>query len=69
MSYRDELRGQYIYCQTLAVNSPQGRVALYNVPGIPYPFTGWLPEPMFASTAMALSPVTVVTNANRLRYF
>ncbi|WP_394708776.1 heavy metal translocating P-type ATPase [uncultured Desulfobulbus sp.] len=48
---------------------------IYNVIGIPlaaglfYPFTGWLLEPMFASAAMALSSVTVVTNANRLRFF
>ena len=48
---------------------------VYNVIGIPlaaglfYPLTGWLLEPMFASAAMALSSVTVVTNANRLRFF
>ena len=48
---------------------------IYNVIGIPlaaglfYPLTGWLLEPMFASAAMALSSVTVVTNANRLRFF
>lgn len=48
---------------------------IYNVTGIPlaagllYPFTGWLLDPMFASAAMALSSVTVVTNANRLRFF
>ena len=48
---------------------------IYNVIGLPlaaglfYPFTGWLLEPMFASAAMALSSVTVVTNANRLRFF
>jgi len=48
---------------------------IYNIIGIPlaaglfYPFTGWLLEPMFASAAMALSSVTVVTNANRLRFF
>lgn len=48
---------------------------MYNVIGIPlaagvfYPFTGWLLQPMFASAAMALSSVTVVTNANRLRFF
>ena len=48
---------------------------IYNVVGIPlaagvlYPFTGWMLEPMFASAAMALSSVTVVTNANRLRFF
>jgi Cu+-exporting ATPase len=48
---------------------------IYNVLGIPlaaglfYPLTGWLLPPMFASAAMALSSVTVVTNANRLRFF
>jgi len=48
---------------------------IYNVIGIPlaagvlYPLTGWLLPPMFASAAMALSSVTVVTNANRLRLF
>ena len=48
---------------------------LYNILGIPlaaglfFPFTGWLLHPMFASAAMALSSVTVVSNANRLRFF
>ncbi|HID46655.1 MAG TPA: copper-translocating P-type ATPase [Chromatiaceae bacterium] len=48
---------------------------IYNVTGIPlaagvlYPLTGWMLEPMFASAAMALSSVTVVSNANRLRFF
>ncbi|MCB1758400.1 MAG: heavy metal translocating P-type ATPase [Gammaproteobacteria bacterium] len=48
---------------------------IYNVLGIPlaaglfYPLTGWLLPPMFASAAMALSSVTVVSNANRLRFF
>ncbi len=48
---------------------------IYNGIGIPlaagvfYPFTGWLLHPMFASAAMALSSVTVVSNANRLRLF
>jgi Cu+-exporting ATPase len=48
---------------------------VYNIVGIPlaaglfYPFTGWLLHPMFASAAMALSSVTVVSNANRLRFF
>lgn len=48
---------------------------VYNLIGIPmaagllYPVTGWLLPPMFASAAMAMSSVTVVVNANRLRFF
>jgi Cu+-exporting ATPase len=48
---------------------------IYNVVGIPiaagimYPFTGLLLNPMIAGAAMALSSVTVVSNANRLRFF
>ncbi|MCK5889405.1 MAG: copper-translocating P-type ATPase [Methylococcales bacterium] len=47
---------------------------LYNTIGIPvaagvlYPFFGILLSPMFAGAAMAMSSVTVVTNANRLRW-
>ena len=48
---------------------------IYNSIGIPiaagilFPFTDMLLSPMIASAAMALSSVTVVTNANRLRWF
>ncbi|HHJ39656.1 MAG TPA: copper-translocating P-type ATPase [Methylothermaceae bacterium] len=47
---------------------------IYNISAIPvaagllYPFFGILLNPMIAGAAMALSSVTVVTNANRLRY-
>lgn len=48
---------------------------IYNSLGIPvaagilYPFMGILLNPMIAGAAMAMSSVTVVTNANRLRFF
>jgi len=48
---------------------------IYNVLGIPvaagvlYPLTGLMLNPMIAGAAMAMSSVTVVSNANRLRWF
>lgn len=48
---------------------------IYNTLGIPvaagllYPFTGLLLNPMIAGAAMALSSVSVVTNALRLKFF
>ncbi len=48
---------------------------VYNSLGIPvaagllFPFTGMLLSPVIAGAAMAMSSVTVVSNANRLRWF
>jgi Cu+-exporting ATPase len=48
---------------------------IYNGLGIPvaagilYPVIGVLLNPVIAGAAMALSSLTVVTNANRLRFF
>jgi Cu+-exporting ATPase len=47
----------------------------YNAIGLPvaagvlYPFSGIVLSPMIAAGAMALSSISVVTNANRLRHF
>jgi len=48
---------------------------IYNVAGVPiaagilYPFFGILLSPVIAGAAMAFSSLTVVSNANRLRWF
>lgn len=48
---------------------------IYNALGIPlaagvlFPLTGLLLTPVFAGAAMAMSSVTVVSNANRLRWY
>jgi Cu+-exporting ATPase len=48
---------------------------IYNMVGVPfaagilYPFFGLLLSPVIAGAAMAFSSLTVVTNANRLRFF
>lgn len=48
---------------------------LYNALGLPiamgvlYPFFGILLSPMLAALAMSFSSVTVVTNANRLKWW
>ena len=48
---------------------------IYNVAGVPfaagilYPFFGLLLSPVIAGAAMAFSSLTVVSNANRLRFF
>lgn len=48
---------------------------IYNIVGIPlaagvlYPFFGLLLSPVIAGAAMAFSSLTVVSNANRLRFF
>ena len=47
---------------------------IYNVAGVPvavgilYPFIGVLLNPVIAGAAMSFSSLTVVTNANRLRF-
>jgi Cu+-exporting ATPase len=46
---------------------------IYNAIGVPlaagvlYPFVGWLVSPIWASAAMTLSSLSVITNALRLR--
>lgn len=48
---------------------------IYNTLGIPiaagvlYPAFGFMLSPVIAGAAMALSSITVVSNANRLRLF
>ena len=42
---------------------------IYNLAGVLYPFFGLLLNPVIAGAAMAFSSLTVVSNANRLRFF
>jgi Cu+-exporting ATPase len=62
---------------TLTVNNIKQNLLgafIYNTIGIPvaagllYPLFGILLNPMIAGAAMAMSSVTVVSNANRLRW-
>ena len=46
-----------------------GLVLLWLAAGAFFPWFGWLINPAFAGVAMAASSITVVTNANRLRFF
>lgn len=63
--------------QATIINIKQNLVGafMYNVAGIPiaagvlFPFFGILLNPVVAGAAMALSSLTVVSNANRLRFF
>jgi Cu+-exporting ATPase len=68
------MRARRLSC--LVMNNIRQNLAfafLYNVAGIPlaagalYPFFGWLLSPQIAAAAMALSSVSVIANALRLR--
>lgn len=71
---RDVVRGIDLSRRTMA-NIKQNLffAFVYNVLGIPlaagllYPFTEWLLSPMIAAAAMAMSSVSVLTNALRLK--
>ena len=74
-SFSREMPRLYMADLVGAGAGPLLAVLAMNTAGIPlaaglfYPLTGWLLSPVFASVAMALSSVTVVSNANRLRLF
>lgn len=69
------LADTFILAKASMVNIKQNLFGafIYNTLGIPiaagvlFPMTGWLLSPVVAGGAMALSSLTVVTNANRLR--
>ena len=56
---KENLFGAFVY-NTLGISVAAG---------VLYPLTGLLLNPIVAGAAMALSSVTVVSNANRLRWF
>lgn len=69
------LADTFVLARAAMVNIKQNLFGafIYNTLGIPiaagvlFPITGWLLSPVVAGAAMALSSLTVVTNANRLR--
>ncbi len=69
------LVNSFILAKEILRNIKQNLFAafIYNILAIPlaagvfYAWTGWLLNPMIAAAAMALSSLTVVINANRLR--
>ncbi|VTS00822.1 heavy metal translocating P-type ATPase [Tuwongella immobilis] len=55
--------------QNLAFAFAYNALSIPIAAGLLYPFTGWLLSPILASAAMALSSISVITNALRLRRF
>ena len=64
---RIETGADYAIHQNLALAFCYNALAIPVAAGILYPFTGWLLSPVLAGAAMAMSSVSVVGNALRLR--